>query len=635
MPARDACAIAVRNMSRFVSDLKEADTWDKVSTYRRMGMLMSPSTHFNNLAGNLTKAALDNVSDIPAAFADAIFGLLTGQRTKTVGSPAAYARGMKGTGLEEARNVLRGQAPASSKYEGAEVHFDNVFFEGVRSVVFNMLEAEDQLFYWAAYERSIDEQARAYSKSRGAGGRAEADRLREAPTNEMHLQAAIDAERATFKSDNLAVSALERVKRGLENDKDEGREARERIKEARRVGAPVNPRDRAEVNRGSWGAMAKFGLDTLVPFAKVPTNVAASALEYFPGSFAFAGGPIPFAAAYRAASRQLSVPEQRLLSEMVGRNLLGGGLIALGWIAYANGWGKGSVPAGPAGTTERDRMALTGQLEGSIRIGGEWVQVSRLGPGASLFNLGATVAEMADREAQKRGQPSLAERVVDAVQEIGRGMTEGTFVGTIGEAVDLASNPTDKRLGQLVGQQVASFLPGSAPLGAVARGLDPVERDLGGEGFADAALNQVKSRIPGLRQRLPEKLTPLGEPEASGRGGLGGVVDALVNPMRHRDVQTMAAAAEIARLGVRVGRPSRTFTTAGIERTLDRTGHDAYRREEGAAIRRLVDENLKNPDYLRMSDEQKRQTLESAIRATKLAWSARKAAHYRNPQGMR
>jgi hypothetical protein len=151
-----------------------------------------------------------------------------------------------------------------------------------------------------------------------------------------------------------------------------------------------------------------------------------------------------------------------------------------------------------------------------------------------------------------------------------------------------------------LGQNVAQgMVPVASGLAAFTRGTDPTYRkpvDVSGG---------VLSRLPGISKSQPPSLDQFGT-EAKREGGL---VDAMVNPLRRRTDQTVddPVMREIARLYDAVG-----FT---INRRNINKGHPASEinalvREEGPQIKQQLQRIIQSPAYQNLDDQAKADLLD-------------------------
>ena len=257
----------------------------------------------------------------------------------------------------------------------------------------------------------------------------------DSPPEEMALAAVASAERAVFLNDNEFTKAIGRFKRGL------------------------NPAARATV-------------EFTMPFAKVSSNLFGRMAEYV------AGGPLAVYEARRAAASEkgFDLDAQRRFSETFGRNITGMGIMAFGAWAAAHGMAKGFNSS-----DNRTKNVL----EGSIRIGGRWYQVSLLAPVGTIFALGASLYELyeAHRRHNKVFKPAM--RTATKVASESPVMRVGEQIG------GLTGFQPEKAVGSLAGTVVPQFVSD------LAAQLDKYQRKPRG------IMDYVKQRIPGVRQTLP------------------------------------------------------------------------------------------------------------------------------------
>jgi hypothetical protein len=321
-----------------------------------------------------------------------------------------------------------------------------------------------------------------------------------------------------------------------------------------------------------------IAFDLTAPFTKVAGAIANVAVDYSPLGFVKA-------AAYTMDRNPV------IQREIAGRLLkasAGTGLLLWGYKAGKEGNATGSMPVNQA---ERNRWDIEGRSPNSIKIGGEWRSLTILGPLAIPVLIGANIA--AAEETDLRGKVMLTAGF------LGKALTEMTFLTAVKGMVEAASDPEAK--GASAASRLVAPLP--AIVGQAAQAVDPVERQATGLG------EQIQKRIPFASKALPPRLTPFGD-TIQRAGGLR----ALLDPTAGRKAKDDAITRELDRLQINPGRPSRSFKMEGEKVTRTAGELSDVLSEFGPIKRSVIEEVMTSSDYPGMSDDEKKKTIEGALR---------------------
>lgn len=542
----------------YLTGLRRATPLRKLTTYFKANLLTNPLTHVVNISSNTTFQAMEAAKDAPAALADRLMGLATGQRTVTGPSGQAAKASLDGVrrGLAEARRVMQGAGPENALQRWdipVEVNFDNAILDTYTKTVFRSLGAEDRIFRGAALESSLVNQARALAMQEGKRGAAVATRAQEilaAPSDEMVLRATADAEQAVFQDQ----TAISRLLRGVAR---------------------------------SGGGAGEF----VVPFSRTPGAIATRTIEYSPAGLV--GGVYQTGRVLTRAFQGKDVPPelQRQAARLFGRGATGTAVVWAGYQLAALDRMRATTDLGDQ--AQRDTNRLLGTPDAAIRVGDSWVEVLRLNPFGNLLVLGANLRKIAE---QPNTTPS--QLAVGGAGAVARGLTDQPFLTGVSRALEAVQDPTSRTAGRMVENVVGGMVPAASLLAGVARGTDPGFRqptDL--SGF-------LASRIPGASRTQPPAVTPFGE-SAKREGGLPA---ALFNPLRVTRDKTRddVVRAELARLGV----------TLGARRPVGERGTAETRalvQEEGPQLFKALLALIQSPAYQQADDAAKAEAIETRI----------------------
>lgn len=547
---------------RYVSGLHRSTPTEKALTLWKAGLLTSPATHLKNTVGNTLMAGAETVKEVPAAAIDAVISIWPGRtRTKALSARGLITEQIRGasTGLKAARRILRyGADPEElARWDFRRTNFGpsaaGRIAQAYTDGVFNALGASDAVFKAAAMGRAVEEYARVEARARVKSGAAKT------------FQEALAALRADFPPE-LMVKAI--------GDAEIATFQQENAAAAGFRGLKAGLRRSGAVGRG-----AATAADVVVPFIKTPTNVAGSLVQYSPLGLV------------TALVKQIGNPSQKRLSEDLGRSITGSALVALGFMLAHEGKATGAAPSNAA---ERAQWDLENKPANAVRIGNTWRNVSTLSPVGALVAVGAQMYQAS----QESDSPSG--KAVAAALTPGRVALDQSFLKGVSGALNAVNDPS--RYGESFVENTAGSVVPSI-VGLVARGTDPYQRDPSGP------LERIQSRIPGLSQQVPPRLNAFGQPMRQN----GGVLAQAFDVTQGRTAHETPLLAEMRRLGVNVGFPSRTRTVNGVSTRRTPEEYRTLLQQLGPETERRLTEKLTGPAWRLLDDETKRERLENIV----------------------
>lgn len=329
-----------------------------------------------------------------------------------------------------------------------------------------------------------------------------------------------------YKSQTYALSAREGVAKGLK-----GKELKQFIADS--VNNPSNQLDTAAIEFAEYGTFQKElgrggqaiqrlisdnpALRFVVPFVKTPINI-----------FKFTFERTPLATLSKKIRDDISaggVRKDMALTKMaVGTSSM---MIAVDMAM--NGQITG---AGPVDPKLRQTLLNAGWQPYSIKIGDKYYSYGRFEPVATLFGMGADLAEiLGNYEAYDVDQQETVEKVgLAAMTAIANQVVGKTFLSGMADTMEVLSDP------QRYGQNFLSRFSGSlvpAGVAGIERAIDPQTE------FVFNELDAIKSRIPGLSDQVPNKLNVWGEevkafyPSEHDLESIPERIFSLVNPSRY------------------------------------------------------------------------------------------------------
>lgn len=452
MPEGEERALRMFKLNNYISDLVPTPLYKKLVTIWRAGLLTGMRTTGLNLWSNKAHFVTETAKDLPASLVDQIVSMMTKERAVTFnleGIPSGSLEGVKrgirymwsgydqrdvGTKLDY-RRINWGKHPA---WKAVGVYTDTVF---------RWMGTQDQPFYYAAFFRSMYEQAKVQAINEGLKGeeaQALVDNLVNNPTERMLENAEKDARGVVFQNKTLLGQVGKKVQ---------------------------------QLPGGEFA----------VPFTRSPSAVIMQAINYSPV------GAVSTVLENIGNDRF----DQRDFSKGIGRSILGIPAIVIGAALYRTGRVSLDYPDSEA---EREQWRLEGRRPNAVRVdledgGSEWQTPIVWGPMGNLLLVGAHFQRAFDDS----GSPT--EAFEKAIIGTAKSFTEQTFLTGVNRILEALTDP-EARAGQVATQTLASFIP--TIVADVARATDDLQRR------TETLQERMMARVPVLRERLEPQIDALG-----------------------------------------------------------------------------------------------------------------------------
>ena len=501
---RDIAEGQLRAMS---ADMARLSPMNAIKSVRYLSMLSKLNTTMRNLLGNTVFDITETLSNNVVTPLDMFLALRTGRRTTA--TDLSWASQAKRQGAREAAQRAYIETALDVDLGDTSNRFEQRTgrtFKMSGNPVERFLSTMEK---WQRYMLTVtDEFAKGGTRAeqqRGIDRLTESGRLEEGALDEWAEET---ARQRTFQNGGRISEAL----RGL-----------------RDAGNALSIRDR----RGG-----SFGLgDAILPFAQVPGNIAGQFMNYSP--LGLAHGAAEVIGVLRAGENATAEQQARAVRD-VGRGMTGTGLVALFAAMAANGLLK------VAGDDDKDREALERSegisgtqlnLDAAARWlrgedptwqdGDDLMSIGFLEPFNGDMAMGYLIAE-AYKDADEDGGVTGAERTssivnanVEAALQAVMDLPAMSTLKNIGDAfeystADTAAGKVADASVQFAGDTAASFVPNV--VAGIAQGMDNgVTRETrtsdkhGAAAALENAVNTIKSKIPGLRETLPQALDSWGQ----------------------------------------------------------------------------------------------------------------------------
>ena len=202
--------------------------------------------------------------------------------------------------------------------------------------------------------------------------------------------------------------------------------------------------------------------------------------------------------------------KEEKIPEFYAQQVMGAGFMMTAYAMTQQGILTGHYSTDAA---TRNREIASGVPPMSIKIGDQWVSYDRIEPLSTV--LGLVVDSMkALREGKMKGEGIGVSNVFKIV---GQNFLDKTFTEGLGKAM-LAVQEPDRYLESYLVSLTNPVVP--AIVNQIARLEDPIRREIKDPDLQQWVLNSLKSRLPGMRETLPEQVNLLGQTQQMGRGSV-------------------------------------------------------------------------------------------------------------------
>lgn len=590
---------AADSIYNIAADTSKVSAGEKVKTIRRMGMLSKVSTVMRNLVSNNVFDPVDSVARNISVPLDMLVSTITGTRSvagdaswfsaaKRKGSMDGLARACMEVGLDV--DISGGMG----KYENTA----NRTFK-MSGGVFSKL-----MSVWEAYEGYALNATDEFQK----GG------------IEASVQQGIDRlyEKGKIKDDSLRDAGKQEALYRTFQDKTVLSDAAIGVRNA------LNKAHIGDVGAG----------DIVLPFAQVPSNLGARAIEYSPAGLLVSAAD--FINMLDSAKKgNLTAAQQAKAVQGVGRALTGSGMIAIAAAGALRGWLK---VTGDDDDKNKDALGKTHGLDGTqLNISAairdlrgesaEWqhgdtlLSIGFLDPLNAQLTTGALIADDIRSEASVTAGRVLGNSLSGALQSV----LDTPVMSAMQDVVNNyrysdASTPGGKMLDaaqKYAANQLSSVIPNS--LRGIAQGLDDTERNAySSDNVWQQAIDNAKASIPGLRETLPAKTDVWGNP-VKNEGGVRNFMNRNINPGNITTYKTDAVSSEIEKISEATGAslyPDRTaprsVTVDGEAVGLTFEQRSMYQKAYGDAYSAAVTSLMNDKNYKAMPDSMKAEILKQA-----------------------
>ena len=590
---------AADSIYNIAADTRAVSAGEQVKTVRRMGMLSKVSTVMRNLVSNNVFDPIDSIARNVSVPLDMLVSTITGTRSvagdaswlsaaKRQGSMDGLARACMEVGLDVDASGTAGKYENTSnrtfKMSGGVFSKLMSVWEAYEGYTLNATDEFQKGGIEASVQKGID---RLYEK-----GKITDDSLRNAGEQEALYR--------TFQDKTVLSDAAIGVRNAL---------------------------NKAHI--GDIGAG-----DIMLPFAQVPSNLGARAIEYSPAGLGVAAADF-INMIDSARKGEFTAAQQAKAVQGVGRALTGSGMIAIAAAGALRGWLK---VTGDDDDKNKDALGKTHGLDGTQlnisaalrdlrgesaewQAGDQLLSIGFLDPLNAQLTTGALIADDIRSEAGVTAGRVLGNSLSGALQSVLDTPVMSTFqdVATNYEYSG-ASTPGGKMMDaaqKYAANQLSSVIPNS--LRGIAQGLDDTERNAySSDNVWQQAVDNAKASIPGLRETLPAKTDVWGNP-VKNEGGIRNFMNRNINPGNVTTYKPDAVSSEIEKISEATNTslyPDRTAPRSlkvdGEAVSLTFEQRSMYQKAYGDAYSAAVTSLMNDKNYKAMPDSMKAEILQQA-----------------------
>lgn len=347
----------------------------------------------------------------------------------------------------------------------------------------------------------------------------------------------------------------------------------------------------------------------LMPIVKIPTNLAKFGIDMT---------PLGFAHAELVRRGMLDIPQDlNRVSTIQARAIAG--TAAMTWAYNMARQGKLSG-RGPSDYKERERLEATGWQPYSVKVGEHWFSYKRLEPIAIPLMAAGTFHDTTQYDKVSSDQSVMSRGLLNS---LGGTFEMLPFLESLSalQAWVAGGPEAAHSFTQFAMQETGSLIP--TGIADLAHAIDSTYRK------PATFAQELESRTPGLTQKVPAVTDVTGQPARRPAGAVGGLNPFPVSPVIHNEV-----AGEIQRLQqtkpqtgptVTVPRNGLPFGVAAAKIQISPDEKIALDHQdeqiEAARKKALMDD----PNYRRLTDDQKREAFSRIDRQTKESRAGRLA----------
>lgn len=576
---------AIDDVYRQLGQQVSKSSIEKIDAWRYFSMLGNPRTHIRNMVGNKAMEGLQGIKNkVAGAIEDAVLGNQDVEHTHTLKRASketiAFAK-------NDINNVKLELGLGDNKYNSQSMlskyqnTFENKALQNTFGKLMNLndklLEAEDGLGLKSNYVKSLSNYLTANN--------LDVNNISDKQLQKARNHAIKEAQEATFHQDCYIASAINTIE--------------------------------------NKNLATKVAFGSVLPFKKTPINIATTAFEYNPAGLAKT-------ITYDSVQLRKGNINVNQYIDNLSKGLTGTGVALLGFALAQSGIIKAS---GGDDDKKEDFEEGQGKQSYSITIGDHTYSLDWLAPTGIPFFVGSELYSMANKKAggtDEKGASAnqlfkSATNILNAVATSANPLSEMSMISGLTSALQSygKDNKALENMALNAGKSyINQFVPTS--LGQVAKTLDTKERSTTSTASdplaknIDSLANQVKSKIPGLRETLPTKTDTWGN-EINQEGNVAQrFLNNAIAPWSKKQITTNETDSKLAKLYDETGNSSvlpknSINNTLTIDKQKYRLSNDEYSRLKkmyGETNYNILNDLMKSESFQSLDNEQKSKAVE-------------------------
>ena len=570
---------------------------EKIDSWRYFSMLGNPKTHIRNMVGNfLMGKAQDTKNKVAGVIEGTVAKFNTDmERMHTIKRASKEVIDFAKNDIKNVSDRLGlndNKYNPKSRLENNMRTFKSDVMENTLGRLFkwndNLLEAEDGLGLKAGYKKALSEYITANN--------IDVNNITDTQLSKARNYAVQQAQERTFHQANIIASAINSF-------------------------------------FGKNKATKAIG-DAVLPFVKTPANVAKTGIEYSPAGLAKS-------IVYDSVQLRKGNINVNQYIDNVSKGLTGSAITVLGFaLAQA-----GILKASGSDDDKKEKFdEQSGKQAYSIQIGDNTYTIDWLAPVGIPLMVGAEIYEgLSQKSNEKKTKSSddedvtkqfwdRAEVLANSLSNTLDPMVEMSMISGLTSTVRSFAQGDTQALGNMLTNGAKSYINQFIPtlLGQIAKTTDTLERDTTStksgtiSKAVDSTTNQIKSKIPGLRQTLPTKKDIWGKDITLANNWPQRFFEAGILPTNSKTINKDKVVTELNNLYDKMGEYSilpttidKTFTIDGQKYRMTNEEYNKYKTNYGQTSYKLIKNLVSSEEYGKMNDKQKQKAIENVYNYAK------------------
>lgn len=563
----------------------------QVDSWRYFAMLGNPRTHIRNIVGNFLMGKAQGVKNKVAGTIEGTVAKFNPdmERTHTIVPASKEVLEFAKNDIENVASELElneNKYHPQSRIESNMRTFKSNAMENTLGRIFDIndtaLEAEDGWGLKAGYKKALAEYMTA--------NKLTPENITDTQLAKGRKYAIQQAKEATFHQANVVASAVNSF-----------------------------------INKNK---VTKAVGDALVPFVKTPANVAKAGVEYSPVG-------LTKSLIYDSIQLRKGNITVNQYIDNISKGLTGSAITVLGYaLAQA-----GILKASGSDDDKKEKFdQQSGKQAYSIQIGDNTYTIDWLAPVGIPLMVGAEIYEGLSQKSKVKNSKSnddneITKQFLDRAEVLANSlsstldpMVEMSMISSLTSAIKSFAQNDTEALANMMTNGAKSYLNQFVPtlLGQVAKTTDTVERDTTSTATGtiskaiDSTANQIKSKIPGLRQMLPTRKDIWGNDVKLADNWAQRFFEAGILPASKKQINNDKVVKILNDLYDKNGDskilPStieKSYTIDGQKYTMTNSEYNKYKTDYGKTSYNLIKELINSSDFKNLSNEQKGKAIEN------------------------